>query len=648
MSTDEYDKVTQEIRKFCEDEEYRKICKFLNELMRDRNSGQMNQEDSQKFEGWSEALKVRKEELEVRLAESVKKTLESYFSTVEGDEMLHISRMDGSLFNKIRELDISGVHVKRDGSTKEITFSNYNPDIADNDYEELEFIDQEEEKTEPQTSVKDIIQRFDNFIDNLKTIAGKVRDIKVLGYEPNTNTLHFEIIQPTFTGNCKIDKYRIRTFNLNSDEKPIKEELVYDSRFQISDLTNESLYYFTVEPGNELGFQSKCRKFYISPIGISKISKEVLVETDNQFMQIPESPHFSVKTIGKRLFSIKPIKENGMNCSLVDFSSSSSSLCLLDSGEMLECGMVIRFKNEAYTDKDLPIEEEADVVIGITNFYSPLVAVPIISVSCGLKFCMALSCLGDVYSWGENERGQLGQGDYFARALPSKIKKIPFIKKLTVSYQNVISVDIEDKVFVWGKLQGLFGIVGSKDGPLVVPGNNDQNIPRFIGEHFGPIKTIACGNAFNVIATDKGELYVSGSNDCGQLGFDHPNQLELPFCDWPHKLLNSGVVDVKVSGSHVVVRKQENEDKETFLGFGRNKEQQIIKDKEILNVRSPTPIDLPEGKVSNFWLLNKSTIFEFTDLKKKVFGKEGELTSILSGDATVKISDGSTITVLKH
>jgi hypothetical protein len=648
METTAYDKIHKEIMDIIEDKDYIRYSKFANELTRAKNCGDITEDQVEKAEQRITGAKKKKLELQEKFALQLKQKLEAYFESLESDEVLHVSHMDKGLFKRLLELGVKGVFVKQESSTKEVTFSNYDPNINDNDYEELPDYFEEEAKASNKLTVADILNKYNDLLDHIKTLSEPVEQVNILGYDAHQAILHFDIVEPIITGNAPIDKYRVRLYLHQNPSQPIHEQEFTGTYFKLGNLQPDTFYFFAVEPHNECGYTSDCKMFFLrSPNQLSPC-KEVIFQSLNQFLQVPDNENFVTEVKGEHLFAVKVNPNSGMNQKIIDFASSNSSLCLLESGEMLECGMIVRFKNEESNEKNFPILEEGEAIIGSTDFYSPIPNIPIISVSCGLKFCLALSCLGDVYSWGENTHGQLGLGDCFARPLPAKIPGLPFIKSINSSNRNSIAVDIDDKIFVWGKQQGLYGVTDSEMGLLIVPAKNDQVEPRYIGEHLGKIRAVACGKKFNVVTTEKGELYVFGSNKYGQLGFDYPNGSLLPCCDKPHKLISSGVVSAKVSDTHTVVKQLNDDGSEVLLGFGRNEDQQIISRPDHPQVRSPTSFELSGKRVKQFWALEASTVIEFEDNSKQVIGRGSGFEEYLTDGCVLKSSHSEANVILRY
>ncbi|CAD8134717.1 unnamed protein product [Paramecium pentaurelia] len=87
--------------------------------------------------------------------------------------------------------------------------------------------------------------------------------------------------------------------------------------------------------------------------------------------------------------------------------------------------------------------------------------VKITSLSCGSSFTILLSENGGLYSYGQNEKGQLGLGDNKAR---DQVERLPFNEKIIqveCGYKHVIALSSLKKVFVWGCNE--YGQLGTGD-----------------------------------------------------------------------------------------------------------------------------------------------------------------------------------------
>jgi alpha-tubulin suppressor-like RCC1 family protein len=184
---------------------------------------------------------------------------------------------------------------------------------------------------------------------------------------------------------------------------------------------------------------------------------------------------------------------------------------------------------------------------------------PMVSVSCGSTHSIAITSLSEVYSWGGNQFGQLGQGDFLLRLLPTKVRRISLaiesvgvcpppqersvyptfccpVIAATSSFSSLVVLLIKEAgvfrniVYGWGdNTFGQIGIMLGADGashnPIIEKEWSTNAIPYSIrsfdgaSNKFGLIVDLKCGQFHCVSWTDKDELLVWGWNLRGQLGF---------------------------------------------------------------------------------------------------------------------------------
>jgi len=95
-------------------------------------------------------------------------------------------------------------------------------------------------------------------------------------------------------------------------------------------------------------------------------------------------------------------------------------------------------------------------------------------VNSGGKHCLALTSEGSVYSWGESEDGKLGHGpDRPKSEMPQKIVALEGIEIVDVACGGAHSAAItcNGEVFTWGK--GRYGRLGHGD-------SEDQEFPKLV------------------------------------------------------------------------------------------------------------------------------------------------------------------------
>lgn len=98
-------------------------------------------------------------------------------------------------------------------------------------------------------------------------------------------------------------------------------------------------------------------------------------------------------------------------------------------------------------------------------------AAAIRKVGAGSNFAIALDEKGEMYGWGANYYGQLGKGDLAERRVPSRIKKPESVMKWTdisVGHGHVLALTDAGELFSWG--WNSWGQVGQPREDYAIPG----------------------------------------------------------------------------------------------------------------------------------------------------------------------------------
>ncbi|CAK9828726.1 RCC1 and BTB domain-containing protein 1 [Anthophora retusa] len=76
----------------------------------------------------------------------------------------------------------------------------------------------------------------------------------------------------------------------------------------------------------------------------------------------------------------------------------------------------------------------------------------VVSISCGYAFNLAVTDNGSIYSWGCNEYGTLGIGNYEDKSCPCKVKNLTrvVIEKVACGIDHVLALSDEGVIYVWG------------------------------------------------------------------------------------------------------------------------------------------------------------------------------------------------------
>ncbi|MDR0520163.1 MAG: hypothetical protein LBG82_09005, partial [Clostridiales Family XIII bacterium] len=139
---------------------------------------------------------------------------------------------------------------------------------------------------------------------------------------------------------------------------------------------------------------------------------------------------------------------------------------------------------------------------------------------CGNGTVFAITSDGEVYAWGNNSSGQLGNGtmNNAVNYMPQLIDQSHFgdekVKSIAAGWNHCFALTESGNIYAWGENRvGQLGN-GTEDWNLhAVPEPVEQSL--FSGEK---IVSISAGNQQGFALTDNGRLYSWGSNSHGQLG----------------------------------------------------------------------------------------------------------------------------------
>lgn len=191
--------------------------------------------------------------------------------------------------------------------------------------------------------------------------------------------------------------------------------------------------------------------------------------------------------------------------------------------------------HETYSDNSLFYDdthptyrnEATQTDITYLNEYTPVKIMDnVIDVSLGGRHSAAVTENGDLYTWGINDHGELGNGSTEYSFSPTLIMK----NIASVNVENCISAAItgDGELYMWGdnaynKLN-LDSYTPPSNSP--VPAETTADVNRGDGDYYSSVPVKIMDNAASVCATisnvavitKNGELYMWGSNYYGQLG----------------------------------------------------------------------------------------------------------------------------------
>ena len=152
------------------------------------------------------------------------------------------------------------------------------------------------------------------------------------------------------------------------------------------------------------------------------------------------------------------------------------------------------------------------------------------SIYLGLSHTAAITEKGQVYSWGDNSNGQLGNGTTIEKTMPSYIGNLPqtymdeTIQSISLGSLHSAAVTTNGRIFTWGSnANSQLG-----DGTITQRNNPIEITSRFnlsIGEK---IESVSLGGYYSSAITSKGRIFTWGSNAYGQLGNGTITSLSAP------------------------------------------------------------------------------------------------------------------------
>ena len=227
--------------------------------------------------------------------------------------------------------------------------------------------------------------------------------------------------------------------------------------------------------------------------------------------------------------------------------------------------------NGTTTDSNLPVEVKVEG--------TPMAGKKIVHVSTGGNFykgsSLALSSEGKVYSWGANDQGQLGNGTTTDSNLPVEVKVegTPMAGKKIV--QTAIGVTHSMALDSEGNIYA-WGWGG--EGQLGDGANDNSNVPVLVkkentGLEHKTIKKVMAGGMFSMVLTSDGSLYSWGKNNYGQIGDGTTNNYNLAVAVKTERTPMAGktVIDFSISNEHTVALTSDGQ----IYAWGRNESGQL-------------------------------------------------------------------------
>lgn len=165
----------------------------------------------------------------------------------------------------------------------------------------------------------------------------------------------------------------------------------------------------------------------------------------------------------------------------------------------------------------------------------------VVAVSAGAGFSLALKRDGTVWAWGDSSWRQLGDGviQSFSSS-PVQVPNMPAISSINAGYAHSTARTSTGEMWIWGNwIQGQLGFGNTQPTPGAVPAPHSG---------LGLVTSAAGGNRHTLIVKPNGELWSWGANQKGQRGDGttaqalSPALIQTPFlarevaAGWYHSL----------------------------------------------------------------------------------------------------------------
>ncbi|XP_029169077.1 RCC1 and BTB domain-containing protein 1-like [Nylanderia fulva] len=143
------------------------------------------------------------------------------------------------------------------------------------------------------------------------------------------------------------------------------------------------------------------------------------------------------------------------------------------------------------------------------------------SFACNTHFAMALTENGKVYCWNFSTEDIDDDNDWRISMFPSKPTRLDNLNdkciiEIACSDSHYLALTSDGEVYAWGK--NTFGQIGNGIASKV-----DVTMPSLVDFEEQKIAHISCGANFSMVVTDTGKVYGWGNNDCDQISFKNIN-----------------------------------------------------------------------------------------------------------------------------
>lgn len=212
-----------------------------------------------------------------------------------------------------------------------------------------------------------------------------------------------------------------------------------------------------------------------------------------------------------------------------------------------EQGRVFTWGHNAYGKLGIAPGANQPTPIDITDSFDLIVYEKIVYIKAGRDHNGVITSYGRVFTWGVNAYGQLGNGEinlpweetvYLPQDITDYFGFVPndFVVKLAFGNNHSMALTFLGRVFVWGDNE--VNQLGTDDEMLLVP----TEITDLFNLNDDVIIDISAGYSHSGFLTSYGRVFVFGDNNDGQLGIGiEPRQSDGPI-EITDLLVEAGII----------------------------------------------------------------------------------------------------------
>jgi alpha-tubulin suppressor-like RCC1 family protein len=245
------------------------------------------------------------------------------------------------------------------------------------------------------------------------------------------------------------------------------------------------------------------------------------------------------------------------------------------------------------------------------------IAINMVAAANGCEHMLAVAADGAVYSWGYNDRGQLGIGSTISKShtprMIDSVREKYHISTAAVSYHHSAVVSSNGELLMFGM---------NDCGQLGLDHMQHQHTPQLVDSLSSHVVTkVACGLYHTVAITSGGEVYSFGKNDYGQLGLGHARNMKIPtLTKTSAGESDEKIVAVSCGYYHTVTISE----KGRLITWGRNDYGQLgIGSKDHKNTAQYVPLPL-SSKIKNASCGCYHTLILMSNGRVMVFGRNNK------------------------